>query len=311
MTNAVKAADDKAQYDEQAKRLLSQKNILAHILVKTVDEFKGMNPKDVVQFIEGEPKIGIVTLEPGLTNMDKTSSNGERVVGLNTENAEINEGMVRFDIIFYVRLKDGVSQIIVNVEAQQKNPTEYHILNRAIFYVCRMISSQKERDFVNTNYDDIKRVVSIWICMNMNENSMNHYHLTNDALLGNQKWEGREEMISIVLLGLSKELPERDEELELHRLLGALLSKSLTPNEKLNIIEKEYDIPIEDQFREEVGAMCNLSQGVEEWAIEKTTVKIIMNMNDNNFTVEQIAIATGKTVEEVEIIIKENETVLV
>jgi hypothetical protein len=219
--------------------------------------------------------------------------------------------MVRFDIIFYVRLKDGVSQIIVNVEAQQKNPTEYHILNRAIFYVCRMISSQKERDFVNTNYDDIKRVVSIWICMNMNENSMNHYHLTNDALLGNQKWEGREEMISIVLLGLSKELPERDEELELHRLLGALLSKSLTPNEKLNIIEKEYDIPIEDQFREEVGAMCNLSQGVEEWAIEKTTVKIIMNMNDNNFTVEQIAIATGKTVEEVEIIIKENETVLV
>jgi hypothetical protein len=62
MTNAVKAADDKAQYDEQAKRLLSQKNILAHILVKTVDEFKGMNPKDVVQFIEGEPKVGIVTL---------------------------------------------------------------------------------------------------------------------------------------------------------------------------------------------------------------------------------------------------------
>jgi hypothetical protein len=27
-----------------------------------------------------------------------------------------------------------------------------------------MISSQKERDFVKTNYDDIKRVVSIWYC---------------------------------------------------------------------------------------------------------------------------------------------------
>ena len=28
-------------------------------------------------------------------------------------------------------------------------------------------TSQKERDFVNSNYDDIKRVYSIWVCMNM------------------------------------------------------------------------------------------------------------------------------------------------
>ena len=40
-----------AQYDTSAKRLLGQKSILAHILVKTVDEFKGMNPKDVVDCI--------------------------------------------------------------------------------------------------------------------------------------------------------------------------------------------------------------------------------------------------------------------
>ena len=38
-----------------SKRLLGQKSILAHILVKTVDEFKGMNPKEVVSYIEGHP----------------------------------------------------------------------------------------------------------------------------------------------------------------------------------------------------------------------------------------------------------------
>ena len=48
--NAVNAADEDAQYDEKAKRLLGNKIILAHILVKTIDEFKGMNPKDVVSF---------------------------------------------------------------------------------------------------------------------------------------------------------------------------------------------------------------------------------------------------------------------
>jgi hypothetical protein len=311
ITNAVKAADDKAQYDERAKRLLSQKHILAHILVKTIDEFKGMNPKDVVPYIEGEPKVGIIPVEPGLTNKDETSEDGERVVGLNTENSEINEGLVRFDIIFYVRMKDGLSQIIVNVEAQQKNPTEYNILNRAIFYVCRMVSSQKDRDFVKTNYDDIKRVVSIWICMNMTENSMNHYHLTNDALLGNQKWEGKEDMISIVLLGLSKELPEHDEDYELHRLLGALLSKSLTQAEKLNIIGNEYDIPLEDEFRKELGSMCNLSQGIVEDTERDTEKRIIMNMIMRNYTVEQIADVTEKTIDEVKQIIESNQAVLV
>ena len=43
ITNAVSAAGDKVQYDTRVKRILAQKNILAHILVKTVDEFKEMS----------------------------------------------------------------------------------------------------------------------------------------------------------------------------------------------------------------------------------------------------------------------------
>ncbi len=37
--NAVRAADKDAQYDDHAKRLLGNKIILAHILVKTVDVY--------------------------------------------------------------------------------------------------------------------------------------------------------------------------------------------------------------------------------------------------------------------------------
>ena len=65
--NAVKAADKEAQYDEKAKRLLGHKYILAYILIKTVDEFKGMNPRDAVQYIEGDPLIGMIPVEPGVT----------------------------------------------------------------------------------------------------------------------------------------------------------------------------------------------------------------------------------------------------
>lgn len=311
IANAVNAAGDKAQYDTHVKRLLAQKSILAHILVKTVDEFKGMKPEDVVKYIEGEPSISVVPVEPGLANMEKTDAAGQRIVGLNTENAEINEGLVRFDIIFYVRMKNGLSQIIVNIEAQKDEPTEYKILNRAIFYVSRLISSQKERDFerdfVNTNYDDIKQVFSIWICMNMDDNSLSHIHLTKDEMLKPCNWKGNLDLLNIVLIGITNEIPEHDEKYEMHRLIGALLSSELKEQEKLDIIEHEYNIPTSKEFREDVRIMCNLSTGIEERATEKTSEKFILNMYKKGYTLDQIADVAETGVDEVEAIIKKKE----
>ena len=314
IANAVNAAGDKAQYDTRVKRLLAQKSILAHILVKTVDEFKGMKPEDVVKYIEGEPSISVAPVEPGLANMEKTDATGQRIVGLNTENAEINEGLVRFDIIFYVRMpsvddtKNGLSQIIVNIEAQKDEPTEYKILNRAIFYVSRLISSQKERDFVNTNYDDIKQVFSIWICMNMDDNSLSHIHLTKDEMLKPCNWKGNLDLLNIVLIGITNEISEHDEKYEMHRLIGALLSSELKEQEKLDIIEHEYNIPISQEFREDVRIMCNLSTGIEERATErateKTSEKFILNMYKKGYTLDQIADVAETGVDEVEAMLK-------
>ena len=230
--NAVSAADKDAQYDEKAKRLLGNKIILAHILVKTIDEFKGMNPKDVVSYIEGEPFISMVPVEPGLTNAEKEKA-GQRIVGLNTENAEINEGLIRFDIIFYV-------------------------------------------------------------------------HLSKDDLLGSYPWKGRLDLLNIVLIGISNELPEHDEKYELHRLLSTLLSMELTVDEKLGIMETEYSIHADEKIREDVSAMCNLSQGIKD----NTLVDVIINMYENNFTIDQIALATKKSVEEVKAIIEKRMSVL-
>lgn len=250
---------------------------------------------------------------------------GHRIIGFNSENTEIGEGMVRFDIVFYVRMpaadsmppdeissrgdpRGGVLQIIINIEAQKDEPTGYDILNRAVFYVSRLLSSQKGRDFVGTNYNDIKKVFSIWICMNMDENSIDHVHLTNDKLLGSAQWRGRLDLLNIILIGLSDELPGQEGKYTLHRLLCALLSAELSIEEKLNIIEGEYDIPAEESIREDVNVMCNLSQGILEKGIEQGIEKgeagIIINMYYNGFTAEQIAAATSKKLEEIERIIE-------
>lgn len=307
LKSAVMATDRDAQYDNSAKRLIAHKIILARILVKTVEEFKGMDPLEVAVLIEGLPYISAVPVEPGLTNAVHFQ-NGQRLVGFNTENQELNEGLVRFDIVFYVRMKDGLSQIIINVEAQKDEPGEYEILNRAVFYVSRLISSQKERDFENSSYDDIKCVYSIWICMNMEENTMSHIHLTKEDLIGSYEWKGNLDLLNIIMIGLAKELPEHDETYELHRLLGALLSRELTIDEKLDIIGNEYDIPLEENFRKDMSTMCNLSQGVKEEGIAigraEGEAGLITKMYKNGLSIELIASATDKTIEEVKTIIE-------
>lgn len=305
IANTVAAANDKAQYDEYAKRLIAQKIILAHILAKTVDEFRDMKPEDIVAHIEGDPKVGIVPIDPGMTNAARPTDastpyvSDHRLAGLNTEHSEINEGMIRFDIIFYVRMKDGLAQVIINIEIQKDEPTQYFLLNRAIFYVSRMVSSQKGRDFVHQNYNDMKRVFSIWLCMNMPSNSMSYVHLTKEDILEHYNWNGHLDLLNIVLLGIGRELPPQEEQYELHRLIGTLLSAELTVTQKLAIIETEYHIPLSVELEEGVNDMCNLGEGIEERAIEKVILKMYKEGCDLKF----IANMTEKDTSEIEEII--------
>ena len=103
------------------------------------------------------------------------------------------------------------------------------------------------------------------------------------------------------------DLAYNDEKYELHRLIGALLSDRLRENEKLDIIEKEYKIPLSNDFRKEVDTMCNLSQGIVDRVTAEVTAEVtaknlidfIINMYKNKFSLEQISLATKKSVDEV------------
>ena len=55
--------------------------------------------------------------------------------------------------------------------------------------------------------------------------------------------------------------------------------------------------------------MCSLGEERAERAEKRTIEKIIMNMHRNDFTLDQIAVATGKTKAEVEQIIRDNDLI--
>lgn len=266
--NLIVAADVEAQYDLQAKSLLGNKSILARILVQTVDEFLGMNPEIVESLIEGTPMVGNIPVDSGMTNVAIIES-GSRITGMNTENYEIHEGMIRFDILFHVSTPDGSSRLIIDVEAQKDEPGGYAIMNRSNYYSGRLLSAQKDREFSNSNYNDIKRVFSIWICMNKERCILNQLFMADEKVVGNYQWEGKQKIMNIVLIGLPKQVPNLEEGFSLHRMLGVLFSVDMSPKEKLKILEEEYHIVAKDEFEEEMAKMCNLSQGVLEIGIER------------------------------------------
>ena len=91
----------------------------------------------------------------------------------------------------------------------------------------------------------------------------------------------------------------------------SMMSDYLKEQEKLDIIEHEYNIPTSQEFREDVRIMCNLSTGIEERATErateKTSEKFILNMYKKGYTLDQIADVAETDVDEVEAIIKKKE----
>ena len=69
----------------------------------------------------------------------------------------------------------------------------------------------------------------------------------------------------------------------------------------------KFNQVVNSNICKEVDTMCNLSQGI----VDETLEEIVINMYNNKFSLEQISLATKKSIDEVKRIIEEHEAVLV
>ena len=296
------ASGKRSQYDDHIKLLLSNKRILAYILINTLEEYQDMEIDDVISLID-QRFAKTAPVGPGLTNRDKITDE-EKIVG-------INEGLARFDVLFYAAKANESDDMIIDIEAQKELPTHYPIYKRACYYTGRMISSQEGREFLHSRYGNIKNVASIWILMNMNGNGISKFHPLLDEHLGIDVDLGYDkELASTIFIYISKEIPSCKED-KLCRFLGVLLSPRLDYQEKMNIIENEYPEVVDQNVREEMITMCNL--GEEREAIgfakgeasgnEKTMISVILQMNKMHLPLDQMMTISGKSEQEIKEII--------
>ncbi len=186
LAQTVNATNDAGSaYDTNVKYLLAVKQILSRILKYTVEEFRDMEIEDILGCIGDDIEIGTRPVDAGLSNLG-------RVKGTMTEDNIPGEGIIFYDIRFTVYLKEKEMKILINIEAQKSTDSGklgYHLENRIIFYLARMISAQKQTEFFHSDFDNLKKVRSIWICMDSEEteDSIEEIHFDRKTVFGSKR----------------------------------------------------------------------------------------------------------------------------
>ena len=304
LASDIEAENLDIRYDMSVKRVLGNIPLLAPITKYTVKELENFSIPMIEQCIDADSiKISQVFVEPGLTN--------RKIINDELESKVPGEGRAIFDIRFTITLPGGSkSKIIINIEAQQKSNPGYSLLNRGIFYAARLISAQLSVEFTNDGsdkeqYDNMKKVYSIWICMDCPEDKkdsiINYSFEPHIIYQGNDKLKLYKncDLMNITFIHLSGK-PDHSHH-QLISMLDTLLARMDTETKKKKL-QEEHNLPMTIKLEKEMNDMCNLSSGIREEGIiigerkgeRKGKLETIRNMIIDGFTTIEALKATGR-----------------
>ena len=271
--NIVISEEEGARCDELPKQILANKEMLAWLMKECLDEYKDCTIREIADsYIENEPEIATVLVNPDQTNRPK-SSESELISGMSTEDKLTSEGAITYDIRFFASAPgvEGTIKLIINVEAQNDYYPGYHLTRRGIYYCARMLSAQLGREFVNSEYDNLKKVYSIWICTQppkKRQNTITQYEMAERLKYGHSTEERQHyDLLSVIIVNLTDLLEEAPP--GILDLFSTTFSDEIGSEEKLKKMREEYDITLTRELRKEVSLMCNVSQGYMRHGLEK------------------------------------------
>lgn len=285
LARSIGYAREKVQYNDQVKKILSHKTILAWILKYTLEELTEMSLQQIQECIEGEPEISTIKVENGYET--------ERIIGSDTADIVVGEGNIYYDIRFHIYIPDTVEyiKILLNIEAQKDFYPGYQIVTRGIFYGSRMISAQQGTEFEIPDYDGIKKVYSIWLCMNAPRyigNAISQYSITKgDIVPGIPDNKKSYDKMTIVMICLNE---KRESTSILLRMLNVLLSQTKSAEERKAELNITYHIEMDSKLEWGIELMCNLADLVEERGIQRGAGILIKTCREFGVSVEETVI---------------------
>ena len=260
--------------DETCKVLLSDTQILAHILKYVVDELRDFTIEEIQEIIPAN--INHEPVFPG-NRVVKTSSNESIIPG---------EGILRFDVHFELdvpkRNKQKACKLQINIEAQNSIYNDYKIVTRGIAYTSRLISKQVKTVIDGDNYQKMQKTYSIWLMPQAPlkyDGTIRIYSLQEKVESGIPlKEKEAYDKIKIATIytsskhEVSQKYEENDELLRVVMLLFGMSGRSV--QEIRGILEKEYGFKMSEELKKGVENMCNLAQGL----IIENKYEILINL---------------------------------
>lgn len=288
LAQTVEAINDSGlTYDTNVKYLLADRQILSRILKYTIEEFRDMDVQDIMDSISDDIEIGTKPVDAGLANLG-------RVKGTATEDNVPGEGIIYYDIRFTAYHKEKEIKILINIEAQKSSDSGklgYHLENRIVFYLARMISAQKQTEFFHSDFDNLKKVRSIWICMDNDEteDTIEEIGLDRKMVFGNKKNSYHMDLMKGIIVNIRNEEKCISGEgiKKSQNVLISMLEELLSEKdavEKKRILADEYGMRMTTELEGRIQIMCNLSENIRE----RERIDAIKRMIRVNITKEQI-----------------------
>ena len=228
-------------YDAEMKNILTNKRVLANILIGCTDEFANCNVEDVIAMsFNDNPAYGDTTLEENASNAELAA----KVIG--SEHATFTEGKVVYDTRFEVRVPhtDEPIELIVNVEGQRNANLPYDLTRRGIYYAARLVTSQKGTVFKHDDYDDLKKVYSIWICTNPSPDARGtsqRFSICKEDIIGEYEVDSKQyDLMTVVLIRVGDSTDPNYYNNALMRMLSLLFRSEVPIEQSHRILSKEY-----------------------------------------------------------------------
>ncbi len=279
IADAIDRNKNSKNYDEVCKEILSNKQILAHIMKACVPEYQDVPLSEIPSYIEHDPLLNVSMDEDGLSN----GSTNECIKGMNTEDHSVSGAEIRYDILFDAKLPNTAENervgLFINVEAQNAEKLQYPLLSRAVYYDCRLVAGQKNRKdgFDHSDFKHLKKVYSIWIIMDAKkeqESIFNVYTIKENCILKEYHFPKEHyDKLSIVIVCPESIYDVNDEDHSFMELLHILFKAKMSAADKKYHLTKNYGIMMTRKIAEEVDEMCNLSQGIKNEGIAEGLTK--------------------------------------
>ncbi len=241
IADAIENNDLNKAYDEYCKKILSNKQILARIMKECVAEYRDIPVEEIPSYIEHDPQLDV--------SLDDES---DKIQGRNVEDQSVHGAEIKYDILFDAKLPNSDENerigLFINIEAQNSNNTPYPILSRAVYYCSRLLAKQKNMQggFQNSEFQNLKKVYSIWIVMNSNnamEGVLNKYTITEECLETKYQFPKEDyDKLSVVMIYPKREYDIKDDKNGMMKMLNLLFKAKMPAEDKKYQLSKNYGI---------------------------------------------------------------------